>query len=323
MRKPVPAVAASLFLLVAASRAIADGLPRNWPMPPSELEHHLENEQFRILEVKGAGGGVTGASRCKIELPGGEVVKVKWKAMPPRRLDGWNNAPRKELATYELQKFFLDENDYVVPTSEPYCVPIEAYRVINATPLASVKDTRCVLGIVSVWIDDVDAPKKFWDPKRFQSDPKFARSMADFNLLTYLVDHRDGRQGNLLVSKDAADPRVFAVDNGIAFDPFPWNFFVTNWNKIRVPWFNHTTIDRLRKVDRAKLDTLGVVAELAPDNDGILHVVAKGPNIDPTKGVRNAGGHVQFGLKKKEIDGLEKRIRKVLADVDAGRMPDR
>jgi hypothetical protein len=286
--------------VAAAPGARADGLSRNWPMPPNQLERRLADEDFTILEVQSAGGGVT--------------------VFPPRDLDGWNNSPRKELACYEIQKWFLDENDYVVPTAETHCIPLAAYKPISATPVASVKDTSCVLGIVAVWLSDVDAPEKFWNPERFKADPLFARNMADFNLLTYRVDHRDGRRGNLLVSTDAADPRGFAVDNGIAFGPFPWNFFVPNWNKIRVPWLNHQSVDRLRKVDRAMLDRLGIIVELAPDKDGVLHVVPSGPNMRPSKGVRQASGHVQLGLEREEIDELEKRIRKLLADVDKGRI---
>jgi hypothetical protein len=320
IRKLQTTVFCVVWALAAGRTALADGLPRNWPMAPIELEHHLEKEQFTILEVKGAGGGVTGASKLKIALPGVPEVKVKWKAVPQKSLDGWNNSPRKELASYEVQKWFLDENDYVVPTAAPYCIPLDAYKSISPEPIPSIKGSSCVLGIVALWLSDVDAPVRFWNPERFQSDALFARNMADFNLLTYLVDHRDGRQGNLLVSTDAADPRVFAVDNGISFEGFPWNFFVTNWNKIRVPWLNRKSVDRLRSVDKAKLDRLGTIVELASDKDGVLHVVPSGPNMNPKKGVRQNAGRVQFGLSSKEIRELDERRRELLDDVDKGRM---
>lgn len=311
---------ALLLAGLPVSSAFAEGLPRNWPMGSKEIEHHLESGQFTIKEVKSAGGGVTGASKLKIAFPDGAEVKVKWKAVPPGGLDGWNNSPRKELAAYEVQKWFLDENDYVVPTAVPYCIPLDAYKAISPTPVASVKGTKCVLGILSVWLSDVDAPLKFWNPERFKSDPLFARNMADFNLLTYLVDHRDGRQGNLMVSTDPSDPRVFAVDNGIAFEGFPWNFFVTNWNKIRVPYLNRRSIDRLRTIDRARMDKLETIIEVALDKDGVYHVVQPGPDLQPSKGVREPNGHIQFGLTRKEIDKLEKRVKTLLADVDKGRI---
>ena len=48
--------------------------------------------------------------------------------------------------------------------------------------------------------------------------PQYAANVGRFNLLTYLVEHEDGRAGNILVSKAPEDRRVFAIDNGIAFD---------------------------------------------------------------------------------------------------------
>jgi hypothetical protein len=303
--------------LAGAGGAAASELPRNWPMSPDELERLLANEEFKIDEVKSAGGGVTGASKLLIEFHDGKKVKVKWKAVPPK-YDGWNNSPRKELAAYEVQRLFLDPNDFVVPTSVPYCIPLKAYDQIRARSVASVKGTSCVLGVISVWMNDVDAPEEFFDKKRFKSDEKYARSMADMNLLGYLIEHKDGRQGNLLVSTIAEDPRVYAVDNGISFDPFPWNFFVTNWHKIRVPFLNRASVDRLRSVDRARLDRFGVLVEMAADSNGVFHVVPAGPNMNPKKGVRLAAGRIQAGLTRHEIDDVEERIKELLEEIDEG-----
>ena len=310
-------------LLAIPGIAAADGLPRNWPMTPAELEVRFRQQDFKILEVKGAGGGVTGASKLKIEYPDGKVLKVKWKAVPAKSADGWNNSPRKELAAYEVQRWLVDEDDFIVPTLAPHCLSMEEYKPISRDAKPSLTKTSCELGIVAVWLDDVTAPKKFFDAKRFARDPLYARYMADFNLLTYLVDHRDGRQGNLLLSTDASDPRVYAVDNGIAFGPLPWNFLVPNWNKIRVPWLRRESIDRLRKVDKAKLDALGVVAELETDSNGMLHVVAPGPNMDDDIGVRRRDNRVQFGLTEDEIEDVQKRIKTLLKNVDSGKQPVR
>ena len=61
-------------------------------------------------------------------------------------------------------------------------------------------------------------PDSIFEPERFESDPQYAANLGRFNLLTYLVEHQDGRAGNFLVSEEPEDRRVFAVDNGIAFD---------------------------------------------------------------------------------------------------------
>lgn len=308
-----------------AAVASADGLPKNWPMAPSELETRFTTQDFVIKEVKGAGGGVTGASKLKIEYPDGKVLKVKWKAVPEKSADGWNNSPRKELAAYEVQRWLVDENDFIVPTLAPYCIPMEAYKPISKDAKPSFPNSSCELGLIAIWIDDVTAPKTFWDAKRFAKDPLYARYMADFNLLTYLLDHRDGRQGNLLLSTDPADPRVFAVDNGISFDPFPWNFLVPNWDEIRVPWLRRETVERLRKVKEDQIEALGVVAELEIDPAGRYRPVKPTRNFDDEdkKGFRRRGDRIQFGLTDDEIDDLENRIEKLLDRVDNGKQPVR
>jgi len=68
--------------------------------------------------------------------------------------------------------------------------------------------------------------------------------MSNLNIFTYLVEHQDGREGNFLISRD--DRRqVFAIDNGVSFgEPWPfYNWFVSNWNVLRVPAVWAETID--------------------------------------------------------------------------------
>lgn len=310
-------IALPLAMLSVANSAHA-GTARNWPLPPAELERRFAEEDFRILEVKGAGGGVTGASKLKIEYPDGQVLKVKWKAVPFPSGDDWNNSPRKELAVYEMQRWIVEPEDYLVPTIAPYCIPLEQYRVIDAKTPASFKGATCVLGMIAVWLDDVDAPWPFFDEALFERDPKYAERMADFNVLTYLVDHRDGRRGNLLRSTDPDDPRVYAVDNGIAFHAFPWNFLVPNWFRIRVPWLRRETVDRLRHVGRKELDALGVLAELETDHLGRLHRTTETANMDADDGFRVERTRVQMGLTEDEIEEVEERLEDLIEDVDDG-----
>ena len=68
-------------------------------------------------------------------------------------------------------------------------------------------------------------------------------------------------------------------------------------------------------------DSLGVVNELVADDLGIHHHVPFTANLDPGKGSRIEGARVQIGLKKSEIDKLEKRLQKLLGLVDEGRYP--
>jgi hypothetical protein len=310
----------AIAIVLAASPVVAGTLPRSWPAHPLELEKRFNEQDFKVVEVKSAGGGVTGAAKLRVEYPDGKVFKVKWKSVPAGNADGWNNSPRKEMATYELQRFVVDEDDYMIPTLAPHCLTMEEYKPISEHAEPNIRNTKCVLGLIAIWLEDVDAPWPFFDEKLAKTDEKYASFMSDLNVVTYLADHRDGRRGNLLKATDPSDPRVYAVDNGIAFEPFPWNFLVPNWNEIRVPWIRKATVERLRKITRAQLDDLGVVSEIGTDSRGVLHVVPHTANMDPTKGVRWGGTHMQFGLTVREIDNVWERLEELLEDIDDGKI---
>ena len=241
--------------------------------------------------------------------------------MPDGDADGWNNAPRKELAAYALQGWFLDPPDYVVPTTAVRCLPVEALRSQGVAAKPSLAGTNCVLGVFSVWLDQVTVPESVYEAPRFASDARYAANVGRFNLLTYLVEHRDGRGGNILVSKAPEDRRVFAVDNGIAFGALVHNWFVPNWDVIRVPAIPHLEIDRLRRVGRSEIDRLGVLLELRAGPDGMLEAVTPGPNRDPDRGARVAPGWLQLGLTRSELDDLEARLKALLSRVDRGELP--
>jgi len=312
--EPLPAPASEPKASVA--------MPANWPAPPEEIERRLADEAFEVRSVEGSGGGTTGARKLTLFFPAhGDTLAFKWKPVPSGDADGWNNAPRKELAAYAVQTWFLDPPDYVVPTAAVRCLPLEALRAHAVAAEPSIAGTRCVLGVLSVWLDQLGVPAEVFEAKRFASDPRYATSVGRFNLLTYLVQHQDGRAGNILASTDPDAPRIFAVDNGIAFGTLVHNWFVPNWDVIRVPALPHTAIARLRRVGRSEIDRLGVLVELHADADGMLEVVPPGPNRDPKRGARVSPGRLQLGLTRSEIDALETRLRTLLARVDRGEPP--
>jgi hypothetical protein len=303
------------FAALSGVAAHGDPLPRNWPLAPSELERRLQYDRFRVLHSEPAGER-TDALKLDLVFADGEKLEVKWKAAAGD-LDQWNNSPRRELASYQMQRFFLDEHDYVVPTAAMRCVPVD---VLGGAVDPTIEDTRCVLGVLSAWLRDVTAPYPFYDETRYARDPLYARRLEDFNLLTYLIDHRDGAQANLLLSTNASDPRSFSVDNGISFESFPWNMSVFNWYRIRVPRLRRQSVERLRSVDEKSLASLGVVAELALDEHGIFVAVPPGKNLGPRRGVRREDGRIQFGLTKLEISKVRRRIETVTRAADeAGR----
>jgi hypothetical protein len=293
----------------------------NWPMPPAEVERRMSLDAFEIPDPpKSTAQGIGGAQVLKIRFPeDGATLKVKWKRMPPD-LDGVNNAPRKEIAAYELQKLVLDPSDYVVPTSVPRCVRLEVFEELGVAAQPTIPESRCVMGLLSVWIDHVTVPELLYDERRFLDDPVYARYLANFNLITYLIQHLDGRDGNFLVSKDESRRQVYAVDNGISFGAFFYNWFVPNWEVIRIPALRRESIDRLRTLRREDLDRLGVLVHMSVDEAGVLRPVADTENFDDDDGARIQDGSIQLGLTEDEIDDVWERIEDLIEDVDEGQV---
>jgi hypothetical protein len=298
-------------------------VPKNWPAPPQELERRLASEPLEVRKIEGAGAGTTGALKFEVFFPRhNDTIAFKWKPVPGGDADGFNNAPRKEIASYQLQKWFLDPPEYVVPTAALRCLPPEMLKAQGVTfARPNMPGSRCVLGTLSVWLKDVTLPEQVLDRAQFASDAEYATSRGRMNLLTYLVEHEDGREGNFLIAKQPGEHRIFAIDNGISFDAFPKNWFVPNWNVIRVPAVPHLEIERLRKIGEREIEQLGVVAEMKADENGILQTVAPGPNRDPRHGTRVGDGWVQLGLTHDELEGLEERLEDLLERVDDGELP--
>jgi len=294
----------------------------NWPLPPLTAEQVMRSCVLRAQHEWPAGGGVTGAMKIALYSPVlGKQFLAKWKPVPTH-LDSWNNSPRRELAVYEVQKLFLDPADFVVPTSVMRCAPLDEYRlVIDGSAEPTVDGSRCVLGNLSLWLQDVRVDKPLYDEARFASDPNYAARMADFNLLTFLVAHKDGRSSNFLVAKNDSDRRVFAIDNGISFDAWIWNYFVPNWNELRVPALRRQSVDRLREARPQDIERLAVVAQLELEPDGMLESVEPTDPLGTFRGAYARGGVVQFGLTASEIDDLQERIAEVIERVDAGEVP--
>jgi hypothetical protein len=291
----------------------------NWPISARRAERLFTRGQIEMSSAKPTETGVAGAYKAEVEFPPDpRPVTIKWKPASGGDMDDWNNNPRKEVAAYVIQQWFLEPRDYVVPTTAVRCAPLPSYRRIDPEAAPTIDGTRCVLGMVSLWLDHVTVPETLYDPERFARDYRYAYHLADFNVLAYLIRHRDGRAGNILVADDDANRRVFAVDNGISFDGLVYNFLVSNWDEIRVPAIRREVVEELRDVDREDLDELGTLVELRADKQGVLRAARPTTPIDPTQGIRTAPGRVQMGLTTAEIDGLAARIRALLERVDQG-----
>ncbi|MEJ2678074.1 MAG: hypothetical protein P8174_03240, partial [Gemmatimonadota bacterium] len=157
-----------------------------------------------------------------------------------------------------------------------------------------------------------------WDPARFATDTTYARDFANLNVLTYLMRHADSNPGNVLISTDSTNPRLFAVDNGVAFSS-PDSPRGTFWKDLMVDRLPEATVRRLRALTRAQLErTLSVVAQYRTEPDGRLEPMAPTARRKPFLNVEYADGIAQFGLTDQEIDGVWARLVELLGKVDSG-----
>jgi hypothetical protein len=295
----------------------------HFPLPPPQLERVMR-EEFEVRSSEGAGAGFMGALRIEAYYPSiGRVLSSKWKAAPTGG-DGWNSTPRREIAAYDVQKWFLTPDTYVVPTTIARCIALENFAEIDPEVVPNLPDlptARCVFGAQAIWLENVESAATGLDEERFRRDANYARHLANYNLLSYLIGNRDTRSGNLVAATDQSNRRVFSVDNGIAFDEWVYNPFRRNWDSIRVPALPRESVERLRAVEEEELRALLVVAELRVGPDGVLREKAASAAFDAERGVRIRDGVLQLGLEPGEIDGVRKRIEDLIAAVDAGKIP--
>ncbi|MEO8604311.1 MAG: hypothetical protein ABI629_17185 [bacterium] len=292
----------------------------NLPLPPADMVARLRDDDFRIDTVHEAGGGVMGAKRLSLTFRAdGLRVEAKWKAAPVGG-DGWNNSPRRELAAYAAQALFLDPDDYPVPPIAARAIGFDDYRLLDVQPEPTLDGTRGVFGALAAWLENVFPPERAFDRQRFARDPAYAFHFANLNLLAYLIAHRDARSNNFLMSRDPANPRVFSIDNGIAFGGVLYNFFTWHFDEIRTAGLPRRSVERLRRVSRPQLDGLGILGQWQADADGVLRTVTPDGNWDAQIGNRVDTGRLQLGLTTAEIDAMADRLQTLLARIDAGEL---
>jgi hypothetical protein len=326
MRIATPSIrhgrAAALLLLGALTGSASPALAQpdaNFMLPPLVVEHHLRELPFEILNWRGSRMPEDRTQRAVFAFPDSSVLLVKW-ANAAQGASAFNNEPRFEIAAYELQKLFLDPDAFVVPPTVLRALDHEFVTAQMPGVPRTFRDAASVLVTLQYWLSQV-TPDNFWDARRAESDSLYARHIGNFNTLTYLVRHGDANVGNFLISEYAGNPRVFAVDNGVAFSSPPSDRGAT-WRDMRVRRLSAGTVARLRALTRADLDrALGVLAEYEV-RDGRLVAVPPGENIDHRRGVRRRGDRIQLGLTRVEIDGVASRLRNLLNQVERGRITE-
>lgn len=307
-----------LTLVCVGAPAGAAAQDFNFTLPVGEIESRLRDQDFTILDWRGSRAPGDRTNRVALAFPDELVFVAKW-ATAPANASTFNNEPRFEVAAYELQKLFLDEAEYVVPPTLMRAFPITFVKEQVPQIEPTFREARgSVLVALQYWLIGVK-PDDFWNPQRARTDSVYARHIGNFNILTHLIRHHDANVGNFLISDHAENPRVFSVDNGVAFSA-PISNRGHMWRDLQVRRLPRHTVERLRTITREDLDRLlGVLAEFEIHDDALL-VVPPGPNISPGRGVRRTADRIQLGLTAQEIGGVENRIRQLLGRVDGGRI---
>lgn len=321
-----PKLAASLVAsLVVGTPFPAAAQDANYQFAIEEIEETLRRGELEIFALIPS-RGLPGERTYRATVRSGERIFQAKYAPAPRGGDEFNNRPRYELAAYELQKLFLDPADYVVPPTVLRCWPVEAVQStldLAGSPMtpsaeATFGEWPVTLVALQYWLRLTEVPEKLKDDDRLAADETYARHLGNLNLLTYLIRHSDSNEGNFLRSLDPENPRVFSVDNGVAFS-WETSDRGTYWRELRLDRFPAESIDRLRSYTLEDLQgRLGVLAEFAVQ-EGACTEVEPGENLDPGRGIRQVETRFQVGLTEGEIRDIHDRLQRLLGRIDEGR----
>lgn len=309
-----------LLLVLGAPRMVA-AQDTNILHPIAYIEERLRAPELRVRDMERA-RPIEEDRSSRVVLAGADGdpdMEAHWKPVA-RPGHGFNNEPRYELAAYRLQKMFLDEPDYVVPPVVIRALPLDEYRQYRSASSSTIPGTESALFLLSYWIQNltVDTVDPFHEGL-FARNPGYRWHFANVNILTHLIEHKDGNHGNVLISMDGMNPRAFAVDNDVAFRSRVSDRG-DRWRRLLVDRLPAPTVERLRQITLEQLhETLGVVAEFEVIG-GFLHPTDPGENLRPGRGVRVTDDRVQFGLTDREIRDVHQRIERLLEQVDRGRI---
>jgi hypothetical protein len=307
------AVPLLLALVVTATAQDA-----NIRQPVSDLEQLLAAEPLVIAHAEisrpNAKGDIT--LRADVSFGGAPPLRVKLRKAEPGA-NSFNNVPRYDLAAYELQKLFLDPEEYVVPPTALRMVPLADFARYSPDVKRTFSAADQVVAVVQYWLSDILSIPDVYDPVRFAADPVYARHIGQLNVLTYLIRHRDSNQGNFLLGKAEVGARVFSIDHGVAFASDESDRGDV-WKDLRVNRLPADTVERLRRITPELLtERLGVLAQWRLDGRSYVPV-ANGDNLSEHGGVRRKKNDLQMGLTKGEIREVYKLMTKLLARVDSG-----
>jgi hypothetical protein len=303
-------------VLAIASFPTALAQDVNVAFPVEELEPMLWTEPFSIVSAEISRPQARGDITLRADVVFGERAPLRVKvrhAMPGA--DDFNNVPRYDIAAYELQKLFVDPDEYLVPPTALRMLPLDDLRVFAPDVRRTFPGVDEVLCVVQYWLQNVAGPEDVLDPERFETDVPYARHVGQLNVLTYLIEHADSNRGNFLISTAPSGARVFSVDNGVAFASGPSDRGDL-WKSLRVDRLPADTVRRLRALTEEQLhDRLGVLAQWRVDGVGYVAVPLTA-NLSPHLGVRRRDGMIQMGLTRSEVSNVWQQAEQLLELID-------
>lgn len=296
----------------------------NFALPVDEIERILSVGELEVISAVTSRGLPSERTYQVTASAGNAMLQMKY-APATRGADEFNNRPRYEIAAYELQKLFLDPEYYAVPPTVLRAYPTSTVQeVLNLVPVdykpeaeQTFNEWAMTLVLLQYWMWNVEVPDRLDDKDR-EKDDLYATHLGNFNLVTYLIRHNDSNEGNFLRSAVADNPRIFSVDNGVAFsnEESDRGFY---WRDIQVDRFPAASIERLRALTEADLHAaLGVVAEVELQGGNFVPVTPT-ENLEPGRGVRRGEARVQLGLTESEVRQVYRRLERLLGWIDGGR----
>jgi hypothetical protein len=309
----------SVFMLLACA-GVSQAQDTNLTLPVPELERMLAQDPFTITSAEisrpKAKGDIT--LKAEVSFDGRPPIRVKLRKAEPGA-DTFNNQPRYDLAAYRLQALFLDPADYVVPPTAVRFLPLDEFEKYSRGVKRTFSGADEALAVLQYWLQEVKVIADVYLPSLYQADPAYARSVGQMNILTYLIEHGDSNVGNFLISRSETGPRVFAVDNGVAFAAAESDRG-RKWAEMRVDSLPKETVERLRAMTYDALDRqLAVVAQWTLE-DGHFVPAQLGESLSKSRGVRRDGAVVQMGLTKPEIEAVWRNRQRLLDMVDSGKL---
>ena len=196
-----PIIAAGIGLCLAtlafAGQSATDAVPR---LSPSEMETFLL--KARILDVKDAGGGVTGSQRAKLSdgrfthdahVQSVDISKAVFQAGQHTEMN-FKDTYRFNIAAYRLARLLQIDT-----------VPMSVERSVNGKTAA-----------VTWWVDDVQMDEKGrLTQKTMGPNPlRTSNQIQVMRIWDELIQNRDRNQGNILWTKDWT---MWLIDHTRAF----------------------------------------------------------------------------------------------------------